>query len=67
MKLGPFSSSLTGWDVFLDRRIKHPTTGAPVGPGRIDTVFYADNADADDIKRSLVEHDGYPDDIEVTR
>ena len=54
------------WDVFLDRRIKHPCTQARVGPGLIDTVFDS-STDPEDVKRSLVDHDGYPSDIEVKR
>lgn len=35
----------------------------------IDTIFYADTATetVDDVRRSLVNHDGYPSDIVVKR
>jgi hypothetical protein len=33
----------------------------------IDTVFWVRTADADEVKRSLVNHDGYPADITVRR
>ena len=34
---------------------------------RIDTVFFVSNCDADYVRRSLVEHDGYPQSIAVRR
>lgn len=34
----------------------------------IDTVFYScTNVDAEEVRRSLINHDGYPADIRVTR
>lgn len=34
---------------------------------RLDTVFYAPGCDSRYIRETLIEHDGYPDSIEVTR
>ena len=36
---------------------------------RIDTVFYSNNAkvDKDEVKKSLINHDGYESDIRVTK
>jgi hypothetical protein len=31
----------------------------------IDTVFFSESHSANDVKFSLVEHDGYPDNIQV--
>ncbi len=33
----------------------------------IDTVFWVDNSDREEVKRSLVNHDGYDPDIRVTQ
>ncbi len=33
----------------------------------IDTVFWVDNSDREEVKRSLVNHDGYDPDIQVTQ
>jgi len=44
----------TGWDVFLDGK-------------KIDTVFYSGNDDADDVRRSLIDHDGYDSRITVRK
>ena len=35
----------------------------------IDTIFYSPNCnvDCDEVRKSLVEHDGYPNDIEVVK
>ena len=33
----------------------------------ITAVFYVPNMDADEVRRSLIRHDGYPDDIKVRR
>lgn len=37
------------------------------GRKKIDTVFYSGNFTTDDVRRSLVGHDGYDDDIRVTK
>lgn len=44
----------TAYDVFLNRK-------------RIDTVFQSGKSDADEVKRSLVNHDGYDPDIVVRK
>jgi len=44
---------MKGWDVFLSQGVWY------------DKVFWADTADADEIKKSLIEHDNYPSDITV--
>ena len=44
---------MTGWNVILDGKL-------------IDTVFYDSNCDAEYVKQSLVDHDGYDPRIEVT-
>ncbi len=48
--------SSKAFDVFLNRK-------------KIDTVFYSasDKSTADDVKRSLVNHDGYDPDINVRK
>ena len=33
----------------------------------IDSVFYVPSADADYVRRGLIDHDGYPSDIRVRR
>ena len=33
----------------------------------IDTVFWVDNSDKEEVKRSLINHDGYDPAIEVTQ
>lgn len=33
----------------------------------LDTVFWADNSNAWEVKKSLIDHDGYPDCIRVTQ
>lgn len=33
----------------------------------IDTVFYDSNIDARAVRKSLIEHDGYPDDIRIEK
>lgn len=33
----------------------------------IDTVFWVDNSDKEEVKRSLINHDGYDPDIQVTQ
>ena len=45
---------MIGWKVFLNG--KH-----------IDTVFYAGDCCHDYVKTSLIEHDGYPQDIKIYR
>jgi hypothetical protein len=32
----------------------------------VDTVFWVNNSDADEVRRSLIDHDGYDQDIVVT-
>lgn len=48
------------WDVFIP---------APRGSGliHIDTVFFNKDCDADYVKRSLIDHDGYRSDIVIRR
>lgn len=43
-----------GWDVFLDGK-------------KIDTVFCTPDCDADYVRRSLIDHDGYDSRIEVRK
>jgi len=43
---------MRSWDVFLEGR-------------KIDTVFYVNNVEAEEIKESLINHDNYNPDIEV--
>jgi hypothetical protein len=38
-----------------------------VGARHIDTVFYTPDCDADYVRRSLIEHDGYASRIRVVR
>jgi len=40
------------WNVYLNGKV-------------IDTVFYDDDVEADEVKRGLVDHDGYDPAIEV--
>jgi hypothetical protein len=42
------------WDVYLDGKL-------------IDTVFYTRDCDADYVRRSLIDHDGYSPGIKVRR
>ena len=42
------------WNVYLDRKL-------------IDTVFYTKNCDADYVRRSLIDHDGYDSGITVKK
>lgn len=43
-----------GWNVYHRGRL-------------IDTVFFNKGCDADYVRRSLIDHDGYPSDIKVYR
>lgn len=43
---------MNSWNVVVDGQV-------------IDTVFYHSSCDADYVRRTLIEHDGYPGDIEV--
>jgi hypothetical protein len=55
LKIGEESENPSNaWDVFLHGE-------------NIDTVFYTEGNDAEDIRKSLIEHDGYDPDIEVKR
>lgn len=45
---------MTGWYVFLDGE-------------QIDIVFYSGTMDADDVRRSLINHDGYDPRITVRK
>ena len=38
-----------------------------LGNKHIDTVFWVDNSDKEEVKRSLINHDGYDPAIEVTQ
>jgi hypothetical protein len=57
------------------RTIEGKTVGAPTpyrawevlrGSQVIDTVFFDPDCDEDYVRRALIEHDGYPDDIVVS-
>lgn len=52
------------WDV---HRLCAPEGGETVCDHLIDTVWFDASMDADEVKRSLVSHDGYPADITVER
>jgi len=56
--------SSIAWDVH--RLCVEETSGNQMCDHLIDTVWFDVRMDADEVKRSLVEHDGYPDDISVT-
>jgi hypothetical protein len=45
---------MNAWNVFVGRKC-------------IDTVFYTANCDADYVRRSLINHDGYPWNIVIKR
>lgn len=47
---------MKAWDVYVERGGKRLC---------VDTVFYVDSASADEIRRGLIEHDGYSDEIDV--
>jgi hypothetical protein len=47
-------NSMIGWDVFLGRKC-------------IDTVFYTPDCDAEYVRASLINHDGYDSRIVVSR
>lgn len=51
-----------GWDVYAPFRMFGETA---IQYKHMDTVFFDASMDADEVKRSLVEHDGYPADIMV--
>lgn len=51
-----------GWDVYAAFRRYGETA---IEYKHMDTVFFDSSMDADEVKRSLVSHDGYPDDILV--
>ena len=55
-----FDVRIDGWKLFYVPALVHPI--------RTDTVFYADSdpITIEEVKRSLVDHDGYPSDIIVT-
>ena len=46
--------SSIGWNVYHNGKL-------------IDTVFFTKDCDADYVKRALVNHDGYPSDIRVSK
>lgn len=45
---------MTAWDVYLNRK-------------RIDTIFYTADQTAEDVRRSLINHDGYDPGITVRK
>jgi hypothetical protein len=47
-------SKMTAWDVYLNRK-------------RIDTIFYTADQAAEDVRRSLINHDGYDPGITVRK
>ena len=57
---------MTAWNVRSETGWRHDRNGKIV---RLftDKVFYDDNCDADYVRRSLINHDGYPDDIVVRK
>jgi hypothetical protein len=54
MKLSQTTGAHVGWDVFR-------------GPTWIDKVFFTPDCDAQYVLESLIDHDGYPNDIRVVR
>ena len=48
-------------------KVTSPSEGIPtfMGDVRSDTVFYRPDMTEEDVRRSLIEHDGYPSDIEL--
>ena len=47
--------------------MKHQAWEVYIGQRWIDTVFFQADMDAEDVKRSLVEHDGYSSNIRLKR
>jgi len=45
--------------------MKHIGWNVYVGHRCIDTVYFVPSMDAEEVKRSLVDHDGYPANIKV--
>ena len=52
-----------GWDVYLEN--KRFMNGKAIEYKHVDTVFFDASMDADEVKRSLVDHDGYDPNIMV--
>lgn len=48
---------MTAWNVYVPKECDVDEL--------IDTVFYSGNVDADEVRKSLIEHDGYPSNIIV--
>lgn len=57
---------MNAWNVRSETGWRHDRNGKIVRRFS-DTVFFDDNCDADYVRRSLINHDGYPDDIVVTK
>lgn len=57
---------MIAWNVRSETGWRHDRNGKVV---RLftDTVFFDDNCDADYVRRSLIDHDGYPADIVVQK
>ena len=55
-------TDMVAWNVYVPNEDRE-------GPvfRRLDTVFYDRGCDARYVRETLIEHDGYPDVIEVTR
>lgn len=55
-------TDMVAWNVYVPNEDRE-------GPvfRRLDTVFYDRGCDARYVRETLIEHDGYPDAIEVTR
>lgn len=54
------------WKVYSESGWQHDSNGRLVTKHR-DTVFFDSDIKADDVRRSLVDHDGYPSDIIVKK
>lgn len=57
---------MIAWNVRSETGWRHDRNGKIVRRFS-DTVFFDDNCDADYVRRSLIDHDGYPDDIVIQR
>ncbi|MDD4052054.1 MAG: hypothetical protein PHR28_09180 [candidate division Zixibacteria bacterium] len=57
-------SDMIAWNVYVPND-KRELDGPVII--KMDTVYYDRSIDAREVRRSLIQHDGYPDCIEVTR
>lgn len=61
-----WGDNMIAWHVHSDAGWRHDSNGKIVWKHN-DTVFYEDDCGPDYVRRSLINHDGYPDDIVVTK